>query len=83
MTLGEVAVTGGLEKVVIFIIKTMTKKLWNTMDEKYSIKEKATEWGEKVVSRVKSRRKPHTSPSLPATLRVASLAVDCPEYPSL
>jgi len=70
--LGKAAVTGGLEEVVIYIIKLMMNEIAVILDEKYSIKSKAAKWGEKVVSRAKARI-PHTPLSLPATLLVDTL----------
>jgi hypothetical protein len=70
--LGKVAVTGGLEEVVIYITKLVMHKIASKLNQKYSIKSKAAKWGEKVVSRVKSRIPP-TPLSLPATRLVDTL----------
>jgi len=67
-----VAVTGGIEEVVIYITKHIMRKIAAKLDEKYSIQPKTAKWDEKVVNRVKARV-PHIPLSLPATRLVATL----------
>jgi hypothetical protein len=47
-------VTGGIEEVLLFTIKQMAHKIFERVDEEYSIKETAATWSEKVVSGLKS-----------------------------
>ncbi|MBC9986508.1 MULTISPECIES: hypothetical protein [Haloferax] len=55
LKLSKVAVTGGIDEVITFVIKTMAKKIWKILDEKYSIESTAVEWGKKAVNLVKSQ----------------------------
>jgi hypothetical protein len=72
LKLGKVAATGGVEEVFTHITKQMIHKIAVRLNEKYSNKSKAAEWGEKVVSRANARF-PHTPLSLPATRLVDTL----------
>ncbi|WP_231183512.1 hypothetical protein [Haladaptatus sp. DYF46] len=66
LELGGVAFTGGLDKVILYVIKKMAKNVWKCLDKEYSIKENAANLGEKVVNWVKSQRNPNLF-SLPTT----------------
>ncbi|QIB73075.1 hypothetical protein GL213_13910 [Halogeometricum borinquense] len=66
LKLGKTAVTGGLNGVILYIVKKLIYKLYTKLDEKYGIEATAAKWGEKVGTRVKDWVS-HNSLSLPAT----------------
>jgi hypothetical protein len=70
--LGRVAVTGGLEEVIIYITRQIMHKIATKVNEKHNLESKAAKWGEKVVSRAKARIL-HTPLSLSATRLVDTL----------
>ncbi|QGN05860.1 hypothetical protein Hrd1104_00180 [Halorhabdus sp. CBA1104] len=59
LNLCNVAITGSVEEVSVYITKQVMNKIASKLEQKYSIKSTAAEWGEKVVSRAKARI-PHT-----------------------
>ena len=52
MDLGSVAVTGGWEAVVVRILMKTGKAIFEVVDEKYSIRKKAADWGTTVVNKM-------------------------------
>ncbi|MDS0261885.1 hypothetical protein NDI56_20990 [Haloarcula sp. S1CR25-12] len=54
MKLSTVVVTGGMEEILLFTIKQMAHKIFELIDEEYSVTETAAKWSEKVVSGLKS-----------------------------
>lgn len=57
--LGKASVTGGIEEVVIYIIKKTMEQIASELNEKYDIESKLATWSEKVVSRATSRLNLH------------------------
>ena len=51
MKIGVVAMTGGCEGVFIYLTKKMGQKLIEAVDQKYSISERAADWGRTVVDK--------------------------------